>query len=298
MFHAALQADDIADLRGALTASPYEVNTIKTISVQQHRLPQGVLGYLNEKCSFDKSIQDDDVTIELEGTPLLLAVFLGRVDMVALLIACDSVDVNTANQTHDTPLGIATLAGACGLVQALLARPDIQPNVANKLGQSPLHVATIHGHSELVRLLLSHTTVDMNQRCDFKQPGYSAIKRAVQSGCSALFIAAQSGFVDIVDILLPLSDPMAATTTDKWTPLMAAIMGRQCDAGLRERKDTVALRLLACSKVAETINTVDSVKRPNAADICCHGGLDSACIGLDRIFPHRFGPKGDSCKEI
>ncbi|KAF0714668.1 hypothetical protein As57867_003749, partial [Aphanomyces stellatus] len=261
MLHAAIQADDIVGVTEALAASPHEVNTVNTISVLRNQLPQGILPLLSEIRELDKSNKDNEDPIELEGTPLLIAMYLGRADVVALLIACDNVDVNAANQDNDTPLGLACALGASDLVQVLLARPQIQPNVTNKLGQSPLHVATIQGHSELVRLLLTHAMVDVNQRCDFKKPAKWRVTSTAQSGCSALFIAAQSGFVDIVDILLPLADLVAATTADKWTPLMAAIMGKKCDVGLRERKDTVALRLLACSKVVETINNVDSKGR-------------------------------------
>ncbi|KAF0698591.1 hypothetical protein As57867_010781, partial [Aphanomyces stellatus] len=234
MLHAAVLANDCAGLHAALAASSSDVNGIQTLNVDRTLVAPTVQDLVQ---------RNDDDAIQLECTPLLLAVVLGRKEMVQRLVACEAVDLNWANRAMHTPLLIATTAGTTDIVRALLARSDVDVNVKNKSDWTPLHAAADLGHAEICRLFVARPDVSLNAPCDFNR----------FSSCTPLHVAAYRGHLDVVEALL--SHPtvaVVATNNEKQTPLMLAI---------RRHQDAVALCLLACRSVVDTINDVDENHR-------------------------------------
>ncbi|KAF0685672.1 Aste57867_22508 [Aphanomyces stellatus] len=129
MLHAAILADDTVGFTDALSASLAQVNVVHAMAA-----------YINHLRRMDIGV-DDGITIEVEGTPLLLAVYLGRTNMAKLLIACDRLDINGTNQTNDTPLGIATIGGHM---------------IKNSAGSNAMTHAVEKQHVESLKLLLVH----------------------------------------------------------------------------------------------------------------------------------------------
>lgn len=115
-------------------------------------------------------------------------------------------DVNARDMDGNTALDWAAGEGHVEIVKLLLDR-GADVNVKDKmLGFTPLMTATRSGHTEIVKLLLNRG-VDVNVvsgAVAFSWTSYdgSRSESGVRGGWTALMIAAQYGYVDIVRLLL------------------------------------------------------------------------------------------------
>ncbi|KAF0691110.1 Aste57867_17608 [Aphanomyces stellatus] len=205
-------------------------------------------------------------SIDFECTPLILATYLGQLEMVQILVACAGVDVNSVSKTtRETALGIAASFGHVEILYALLSRADVQVNLENDVHKAPLHTAAGNGNVEIVKLLLAHADIAVNQVSNVpQQVGCNVFQQMPQQGSTPLFFAARCGFADIVAELLthPRIDPLASNLL-KHTPLMAAVLARS---------ESTVERLMACPAVAESINEVDLKYSRTALMVACESG--------------------------
>ncbi|XP_019858662.1 PREDICTED: transient receptor potential cation channel subfamily A member 1 homolog [Amphimedon queenslandica] len=129
----------------------------------------------------------DDVTIEMDRTPLAMACIRGHTKIVELLLK-KGANVNVTDENENTPLGIACKKGHTEIVELLLKHgidntnstmndKNCIPGTASAEGQQPqrvninhtnlenrtaLHIACDEGCKEIVELLLKHNGVDIN----------------------------------------------------------------------------------------------------------------------------------------
>jgi ankyrin repeat protein len=152
-------------------------------------------------------------------TALHHAVKNGNILLVCVLLEIESLDPNIRDGCGWTPITYAVLGGSLRLLEVLLTRQDIALNVRNA---SPIFWACEKGHMEIVRRLLDHNDVDIDKSVWNKSPLYIAIENGhteiakllidrcggidVNSptllGSTALSVAASSGNLEIVEILL------------------------------------------------------------------------------------------------
>ena len=89
-------------------------------------------------------------------TPLHLAAFFGRNEVVALLLARDAkLELKSKNQLNNTPLNAAVAANKLEAARLLLEK-GADANSHQHGGITPLHSAAFNGNLEMVRLLLSY----------------------------------------------------------------------------------------------------------------------------------------------
>ncbi|STX28316.1 Ankyrin repeat protein [Legionella beliardensis] len=152
-------------------------------------------------------------------TPLYLAARAGHVAAVNRLVALKA-DISLGDIRGTTPLHIAAYEGHIKVVEALIALgADI--NLEDHEGALPIHHAAHHGSIEIVNILIKLRT-DINKAINRQEaPLHIAatvghvqvIEALVKAGAninqvyeknnaSALFIAAQYGYLDIVTYLL------------------------------------------------------------------------------------------------
>lgn len=74
-------------------------------------------------------------------TPLHSAARYNHVEVCALLLALDGVDVNLQDEDGWTPLHYAARNAHLQIVELLLARPDVDVNRKDKRGNTPLYFA-------------------------------------------------------------------------------------------------------------------------------------------------------------
>ncbi|ETV81078.1 hypothetical protein, variant [Aphanomyces astaci] len=152
--------------------------------------------------------------------PLALAAGLGRVQVVRLLLGHPAIDVNAATARR-TPLTAACENGHLDVVQELCACPALSLNLLDHDEHSALFTASLHGHSDVVRFLLTLPDTDVNLLCGGDLAVTMAtlyhhsdivtmllavptldVNKLDQDGHSALSLACQEGFEDIVALLL------------------------------------------------------------------------------------------------
>lgn len=119
------------------------------------------------------------------NTPLLLATRRHHLEEVKRLLD-DGADANIQNEDGNTALLYATIDGDLEMVKVLL--PHTNPDIQNLLGYTALMFASFHHRVDMVQMLLD-AGADPN--------------RQNRHGNTALMIAVQCGYFDIVALLWP-----------------------------------------------------------------------------------------------
>lgn len=131
---------------------------------------------------------DTDVR-DAEGRPLLyLLVLEGRLEMATLLIDKGGVPLESRDSEGRTALHVASWQGCAEIVQLLLQH-GANPNAQDNEGRTPLHSVAWTGHAEVGRYLLKAKSISVDLSCHHQ-------------GATALSIAAQEGYYNIVALLL------------------------------------------------------------------------------------------------
>ena len=184
-------------------------------------------------------------------TPIMLATYVGRPDLVELLVARGAeVDVFAAAARGDvgrleallaadpalaeahspdgwTPLHLAAHFGHGRAVRALLDRgADPNARSANTMANTPLHAALAGRHADVAELLLAYG---------------AAVNATQHGGFTALHAAAQHGALALAELLLAHGADASAATDDGRTALtMADERGHAAVADLVRRRAEAA----------------------------------------------------------
>lgn len=92
---------------------------------------------------------------------LLPAIEKGSADVVAILLARPSIDINALDNGR-SPLCLAASHGRSEIVKLLLSRDDVQVDLSGVLARTPLMWAVGLGHQKVVELLLERLDVSVN----------------------------------------------------------------------------------------------------------------------------------------
>lgn len=121
---------------------------------------------------------------------------------------------NISDSYGKTDLHIASERGHAAIVDGII-RHGGDPKRPDGEGLTPLMAAAIEGHAKVADVLLAHDCA-LNAK-------------SAPHGCSALFIAAAHGRLNMVDLLLREGAEIDALDHGNKTPLMAAIAQRKWD---------------------------------------------------------------------
>ena len=185
-------------------------------------------------------------------TALAIAALMGNVEIVHLLLAVKSLNVNSTEKNGDTALMVAANHGHTSVVELLLSDKRVNVNQSDKTGRTALITATLNGYTKVVEQLLMDERVEVNQSND--------------SGHSAFIIAAFNGHASVVQLFLN-DKRVNVNITDNhgFTALMiAAKMGNQ----------TVVELLLSDKRVNEWVNA--NIKP--AATLKSHTAVEEAVV--------------------
>ena len=198
-------------------------------------------GHLNiAKLLLENGADCDLATRYFGWTSLQMAVVSGHKHIVTLLLS-HTTNVDIVNKRGDTALLIATNHGFKEIAAVLLEN-GADADIANRKGQTPLYYAVIRGHKNTTIMLLEHG-VNIN-RVGFEGVG-GALHEAVRarltniihlllkSGAdidttdwlhrTALFIAVDFGFREIVELLLKKGANPFIYSAEGRTPKVHAI---------------------------------------------------------------------------
>ena len=128
---------------------------------------------------------------------------VGLPDEEAFLIGCENddvdivsecihagTDINSTNCDGLSGLGLACYFN-CPNVTSVLCRHKADPNLYARSGTSPLHLAVNENHTAIIDALLdSYSESELDQ------------SHTMAHGCTALYLACQEGFHEVVDKLL------------------------------------------------------------------------------------------------
>ncbi|KAJ0419187.1 hypothetical protein BJY00DRAFT_324533 [Aspergillus carlsbadensis] len=160
----------------------------------------------------DVSVTDTDGL-----TPLMIASFYGRLEIVTLLGADQQTALHwAAFRSHVHIAGFLLDNGADLTLRDLEAgSPEVVKLLLDR--GTPLISAVMYGHQEVLKLLLEYGA-DPESLLDSGADPYSQ----TTNGKSALSVAAASGQVNVVKALLDLGADTALSDSDGWTPLHMA----------------------------------------------------------------------------
>ncbi|KAF0698846.1 Aste57867_10553 [Aphanomyces stellatus] len=165
-----------------LTPSPSEL----FYAACQH----GDVALVTAQLAADDAHIDVNRYTKLQDTPLCVACVEEQIDIVEILLAEGTIDVNLSNYSHP-PLALAAGVGRPETVQLLLHHPNIDVNIATAK-RTPLTTACIKGHLEIVQLLCARSDLDINL---VDQHGFSGLFTACLHGRTAVvaFLLTQPG---------------------------------------------------------------------------------------------------------
>ncbi len=121
-------------------------------------------------------------------TPLYIASYYGRVEVVKLLLSDSRTNINKTMQYGATPLYIASEKGHAEVVKLFLSDSRTDTNKTMHDGTTPLYIASYYGRVEVVKLLLSDSRTNIN--------------KPMQNGATPLYVASQKGHAEVVKLLL------------------------------------------------------------------------------------------------
>ncbi len=189
----AIQAGN-GEIADSLLDVGYKANGLALLMVIRNGFSFHLIQKMAETCDdIDaECVPDAQGGIRSLPTPLSHAAFLGRTEVVELLLA-RGANVNAATNDNSTALGVATTEGHLSLVDLLLSHganvnePKWSPGRA--YAETVLQIAARKGYIGLVQKLLSRHA-DVNAR------------RGIFEGKTALEAAASHGRLDVVQLLL------------------------------------------------------------------------------------------------
>ncbi|KAF0683085.1 Aste57867_24865 [Aphanomyces stellatus] len=171
----------------------------------------------------------------------------GHESVVTFLLAQSGCDINAKDGNRNTPLMLAAWKGRLEIVQLLLERPDIHDiNLGGNGGRSALHQACMEGHESVVTFLLAQSGCDINAKDRelntplmlaawkgrleivqllFERPDIHDINLGGNGGRSALHQACMEGHESVVTFLLAQSGcDINAKDRNQNSPLIHASM--------------------------------------------------------------------------
>lgn len=181
-----------------------------------------------------------DVTDKRDRTPCHYAASYNRADAIKWLWAYGA-NLNMVQRHGWNCIHCAAWSGSLDVIRVVISL-GISPSQATIYSETPLQLASFMGHKEIVKLLL-----DSGAELGVKDPVYWAAKgghadivmmfaeygadlNAIGTrGESAAIIAAERGFVDVLDVLLQMGADMSIVV-DQMTPYSTAKQRMQNDA--------------------------------------------------------------------
>lgn len=171
---------------------------------------------LLSKPDVDVNVRDRScVTGVYRTTPLHLAIFLRRSDIVHMLIEHEGIDLNADANHGVKPLHLAASLGNLDAVECLLQTQKVSISAEEGNGRTALHLAALNGNAEIVEKLLQTDEI--------------SITKMDKYGQTALHLAAFNGNAETVEKLLQIKgipsmkeDNMGQTALD-----LAVFNGKQ-----------------------------------------------------------------------
>lgn len=186
-----------------------------------------------------------------QGSPLRVAVELGKKEIVEFLLNQNGIDVNEPDDNGFTPLHLAVDEGNADIVALFLKHSDTKVNALSVEGVTPLYLAMYRNHPKIAALLFDHGA-DLHQHdnhhvtplhiaCSngnlvavewmMKLPAFLKQSAAAILNLNAadndkvtpLLGAVQSGNQKLVQLLLTQTGIDPNTANDEGTPLHMAI---------------------------------------------------------------------------
>ena len=99
--------------------------------------------------------------------PIHIACIYSRIDILKVLLSCDSCDPNQQNSKGDTALHIVCrmrTGREPQFLEVLTSTPGINPTLLNCGGNAPIHTACMNSRLESLKVLLSCESCDPNQQ--------------------------------------------------------------------------------------------------------------------------------------
>jgi hypothetical protein len=154
----------------------------------------------------DAAALDIHARDSLEWTKLHSAAFMGRVELVEMLLA-RGADVNAKARDGATPLHLAAKKDKVAAAKLLFAKGGTI-NAKDAEGNSPAHLAVDASAIDMVKALTG-------------MGAYLNVRN--NSGWTPLHLAANRGKVEMVDLVLQLGADINAKADNGWTPLTVAM---------------------------------------------------------------------------
>jgi len=142
------------------------------------------------------------------GTPLILAIYYGDIEMVSLLIQ-KGADVNLTKQERDfAPIHSAARYGKIDILKLLISKGALV-NKKDSLGRTAIYYAVDHYRTETVDMLIEH--------------GASLHERYDDNNITLLHKAVRSGLLEIASLLIRKGHEINPKNKYGLTPLHSAV---------------------------------------------------------------------------
>ncbi|KAJ7576469.1 ankyrin repeat-containing domain protein [Mycena floridula] len=158
-----------------------------------------------------------------DGKTLLhYAIEMKHPTIAEFLLGRPGINADVADNCGQTPLSYVVEAPYTQITDSLCRQADVNPNSYDNDGNPPLYYAICYNHTETVKILLHLPNIDVG-------PFQPSPRRYPVDLDAPLKVAAELGYLDIVDLLLKHPDIDLNWKGHGETPLAYAIMGGHLD---------------------------------------------------------------------
>ena len=104
---------------------------------------------------------------KLQNAPIHIACIYSRIDILKVLLSCESCDPNQQNSKEDTALHIVCrmrTGSELQFLEVLTSAPGINPTLVSLSGNAAIHIACMNSRLDSLKVLLSCKNCDPNQQ--------------------------------------------------------------------------------------------------------------------------------------
>ena len=255
----------------------------------------------------------DDI---FQNAPIHIACIHSRLDILKVLLSCESCDPNQQNSKKDTALHIVCRMSKLQFLEMLTSTSGINPTLLNLGGDAAIHIACMNSRLESLKVILSCESCDPNQQ-NSKGDTALHIVCTMRTGDEVQFLEVLTSAPGINPTLLNLvgNAPIhTACMNSTLESLKVLLSCESCDPNQQNSKGDIALHIVCTMRTGDEVQFLEVITstpgiNPTLLNLEGNAAIHTACmnstleslkviLSCESCDPNQQNSKGDTVLHI